>query len=195
MDERVSRISFFSRTSSLSVLLQHSAGLSKVLSTPFLLNPPIANSASYDAPTPGSPATTVATTPSSGSPHYQDGVLSAAQQDDFPDSPITGRSSVPDRVFQVLRNDESREVLCSYPHSGYDPEDFGRLAVGVSMAPHGEQHYSEEHAAKTSCTRRLECNRNVVDRTGGGVSKPVGSLYIPHGEYLRASVLRCRVED
>lgn len=92
---------------------------------------------------------------------------------------------MPERIFQVLRNDDSRDVICSYPTGGYEPQDLRQLAVGLSMAPHGNQ----PGEAKTNCTRRLECLRPMVDRAHGGGLKQVGSLYIPHGKQMQSKLL------
>lgn len=162
---------------------RHSAGLARALESPYLMNPPHSTftngSSKYANPPPVSPATTAATSTAS-SPHNED----VGHADSYDRSYSSSeRNVVPDRIFQILRNDDSRELMCSYPKGGYDSKHLSSLAQGVSMVPYGES--SDEGFAKTNCTRRLECSRAIPDpRTGA--AKKVGTLYIPHGQVIFA---------
>ncbi|KAG8935464.1 hypothetical protein FRC00_010999 [Tulasnella sp. 408] len=136
-------------------------------------------SSKYANPAPISPATT-ATTSTSPSPHNEDVVPNDSYDRSYSS---LERNGVPDRIFQILRNDDSRELMCTYPKGGYDPKHLSSLAHGVSMAPYGEA--GGEEYAKTNCTRRLECSRAIQDPRSGNPRK-VGTLYIPHGQVIFA---------
>ncbi|KAG8901918.1 hypothetical protein FRC00_003513 [Tulasnella sp. 408] len=147
------------------------------------MNPPHSTftdgSSNYANPAPISPAPT-ATTSTSASPHNEDVAPNDSYDRSYSSLELNG---VPDRIFQILRHDDSRELMCSYPKGGYDPKHFSNLAHGVSMAPYGEA--GREEYAKTNCTRRLECSRAIPDPRSGNPRK-VGTLYIPHGQIIFA---------
>ncbi|KAG9019492.1 hypothetical protein FRB90_001564 [Tulasnella sp. 427] len=160
----------------------HCAGLARALESQYLMNP------SYSTFTdgrlnhihlpPASPASTSSTSPS---PQNEDGSSDSYSRQY---SSSLERDGFPDRIFQVMRNDESREVLCSFPKGNYDAKSMGALSHGVSMTPYG--HSGDEGFAKTNCTRRLECTRAIPDQRTGGTRK-VETLYIPHGQVIFAS--------
>ncbi|KAG8908506.1 hypothetical protein FRB99_005865 [Tulasnella sp. 403] len=162
---------------------RHSRGLYKALSTPYLMHPPRSHYAQYlsnnstdggsDAypPSPSSPTAV-------SSPHSQSPAQSASGwPGNSPPRSSASPSSFPDRIFQVLRNDDSRDVMCSYPRHGYDSEEVRKLATNLSLGAHAA---SGESAAKTTCTRRFYSNGTVADTTTGA-GKNVDSIYIPHG--------------
>ncbi|KAG8914846.1 hypothetical protein FRC00_010397 [Tulasnella sp. 408] len=157
--------------------------LARALESAYLMNPPHSSftegSSKYANPAPISPATT-ATTRTPHSPHNED-----VAPDDSYDRSCSSieRNGVPDRIFQILRNDDTKELMCSYPKGGYDPKHLRGLAHSVSMAPYSEA--SGEEYTKTSCTRRLECSRSIPDPRTGSLRK-VRTLYIPHGQVIFA---------
>ncbi|KAG8931534.1 hypothetical protein FRC01_001163 [Tulasnella sp. 417] len=162
---------------------RHSAGLARALESPFLMNPPhstFTHGPRYANPAPVSPATT-STTSTSPSPHNEDVVPGDSYDRSYSS---LERNGAPNRIFQILRNDESRELICSYPRGGYDPKHISSLTQGVSMAPYGEP--GSDEYAKTNCTRRLECTRAIPDPRSSA-SRKVNTLYIPHGQVIFAS--------
>lgn len=151
------------------------------LSTPYLMNPP---QSSFPRPhygqkyqPPHSPATTASSTSNSRS-------SSLANADD-PTAPLDGSSTLadgrlgplPDKVFQVLQNEDSRRIISSYPSTGYEAEDFSEVARSVSMTAAG----GGQSLPRTNCTRRLENTNGIRDRFDGRM-KNLQSVYIPHGE-------------
>lgn len=99
-------------------------------------------------------------------------------------------SHPPDRVFQIIKNDEHRHLLFSWPpmRTGmdYDAEAFARLGRRITVEdPDEDGRVAEGHgveesgvAAKTSCTRRFS---RLEEVTLGHVAQ-VECVYIPHGK-------------
>lgn len=90
------------------------------------------------------------------------------------------------RVFQILRNEQSRTLVLSWPpdstcQSAYfvpTASDLSRLAqhVDIGTTTNGNKE------ARTSCMRRYKSTQNVPIATSQGVkSMHIESIFIVHG--------------
>ncbi|KAF9514547.1 hypothetical protein BS47DRAFT_858055 [Hydnum rufescens UP504] len=103
-------------------------------------------------------------------------------------------STSPTRVFQILANAPTRQILFSWPAENYYPADFARLAANVridsSAAPQSQNDYPDPGnggspltQAKTSCTRRY---KSLQSFQSNGLVREVESIFIPHGGVIFA---------
>jgi hypothetical protein len=80
------------------------------------------------------------------------------------------------RVFQILANDEGRQLLMSWPPDTNHPPSGRDFATLVENARIGTA-TPDESGAKTSCTRRYKALQTTPSAIGGEVE----SIFIPHG--------------
>lgn len=89
------------------------------------------------------------------------------------------------RVLQILRNDQDRSLMLSWPPDDVSTrsyttvphaQDLGRLAQHVEIGSSGAS-----GDARTSCTRRYKSFQKMPAMPGDGSCVEVESIFVPHG--------------